>query len=53
MLIFEEAAIRAAVTPERAVAVVREAFRADGEGRTHVPSVINLDIPPAPASPPP
>ncbi len=47
MLIFEEAAIRAAVTPERAVAVVREAFRADGEGRTHVPSVINLDIPAA------
>jgi ornithine cyclodeaminase len=36
--------LRAAISPERAVAVVREAFRADGEGRTHVPSVINLDI---------
>ena len=38
---------RAAVTPERAVAVMREAFRADGEGRTRVPAVINLDIPSA------
>ena len=45
--IIEESALRAAVTPERAVAVMREAFRADGEGRTHVPSVINLDIPAA------
>jgi ornithine cyclodeaminase len=42
--IVDEAALRRVVTPERAVAVVREAFRADGEGRTHVPSVINLDI---------
>src|SRR5688500_6480862 len=32
------------MTPDRAVAAMREAFRADGEGRTHVPSVINLDI---------
>ena len=42
--VFDEAAIRRVVTAERAVDVVREAFRADGEGRTHVPSVINLDI---------
>lgn len=42
--IIQEEALRAAVTPDRAVAIVREAFRADGEGRTHVPSVINLDI---------
>ena len=45
--ILEEAALRAAVTPERAVAVMRQAFRADGEGRTHVPPVINLEIPAA------
>jgi ornithine cyclodeaminase len=42
--IVQEEALRAAVTPERAVAVVRDAFRADGEGRTQVPSVIHLDI---------
>jgi ornithine cyclodeaminase len=42
--IFHENALRAAITPERAVAVVRDAFRADGEGRTNVPAVINLDI---------
>jgi ornithine cyclodeaminase len=42
--VFSEAELRAAISPERAVAVVREAFRADGEKRTHVPSVINLDI---------
>jgi ornithine cyclodeaminase len=30
------------------VDVIREAFRADGEGRTHVPPVINLDVPSAP-----
>jgi ornithine cyclodeaminase/alanine dehydrogenase-like protein (mu-crystallin family) len=42
--IFLEEAIRQAVTPERAVAVIREAFRADGEGRTNVPAVINLEI---------
>lgn len=42
--IIDETALRRVVTPERAVAVVRDAFRADGEGRTHVPSVINLDI---------
>jgi ornithine cyclodeaminase/alanine dehydrogenase-like protein (mu-crystallin family) len=45
--IIEEAALRAAVTPARAVDVTREAFKADGEGRTRVPAVINLDIPSA------
>jgi ornithine cyclodeaminase len=35
------------MTPDRAVAAMREAFRADGEGRAHVPSVINLEIPAA------
>jgi ornithine cyclodeaminase len=43
--IVEEGALREAVTPERAVAVIRDAFRADGEGRTRVPPVINLDVP--------
>jgi ornithine cyclodeaminase len=43
--IIDEAALRAAMTAARAVDVIREAFRADGEGRTHVPPVINLDIP--------
>jgi ornithine cyclodeaminase len=43
--IIDEAALRRAVTPERAVSVIREAFRADGDGRTRVPPVINLDIP--------
>jgi ornithine cyclodeaminase len=45
--VVDEPAIRAVMTPERAVAAVREAFRADGEGRTHVPPVINLEIPAA------
>ncbi len=45
--IFDEAAIRAAITPARAVAVIRDAFRLDGEGKTHVPPVINLEIPSA------
>jgi len=43
--IIEEADIRAAIAPAAAVAAVREAFRADGEGRTTVPAVINLPIP--------
>jgi len=43
--LIDEAALRAAVTPRVAVDAVREAFRADGEGRAHVPGVINLDIP--------
>jgi ornithine cyclodeaminase/alanine dehydrogenase-like protein (mu-crystallin family) len=45
--VFSESALRAAITPERAVAVMRDAFRADGEGRTQVPPVINLEIPAA------
>jgi ectoine utilization protein EutC len=45
MRVVHEAAIRAAVTPRMAVEAMREAFRADGEGRAHVPAVINLDIP--------
>lgn len=45
--ILDEAALRAIMTPDRAVAAVREAFRADGEGRTRVPAVINLEIPSA------
>jgi ornithine cyclodeaminase/alanine dehydrogenase-like protein (mu-crystallin family) len=45
--ILDENALREAITPARAVAIIREAFRADGQGRTQVPSVINLDIPAA------
>jgi ectoine utilization protein EutC len=45
MRIVDEAALRAAITPRVAVDAMREAFRADGEGRAHVPAVINLDIP--------
>ena len=41
----DEPAIRSAITPADAVDAVREAFRADGEGRTRVPAVINLPIP--------
>jgi ornithine cyclodeaminase len=41
----DEHVLRAAVSPANAVAAVREAFRADGEGRTVVPAVINLPIP--------
>jgi ornithine cyclodeaminase len=43
--ILDEAALRAVITPEVAVGAIRDAFRADGEGRTHVPAVINLDVP--------
>jgi ectoine utilization protein EutC len=43
--IVSEARIRAAVTAASAVAAIREAFRADGEGRTIVPPVINLAMP--------
>jgi ornithine cyclodeaminase/alanine dehydrogenase-like protein (mu-crystallin family) len=42
--IVEEAALRAAIGPATAVDVIRAAFVADGEGRTHVPGVINLEI---------
>lgn len=45
--VIDEAALRAVVSPERAVGAVREAFRADGEGRTRVPAVINLEVPAA------
>lgn len=41
----DEQALRARVSPAAAVAAIREAFRADGEGRTAVPAVINLPIP--------
>jgi len=43
--IIEEAALRRAITPQVAVDAIREAFRADGDGRAHVPAVINLDVP--------
>lgn len=43
--IHSEAAIRNVVTPAVAVHAIREAFRADGEGRTTVPPVINLAVP--------
>ena len=41
----EEQALRAVITPLVAVDAMREAFRADGDGRAHVPAVINLDVP--------
>ena len=41
----DEPTLRAAVAPAAAVAAIRDAFRADGEGRTAVPAVINLPIP--------
>ena len=40
-----ERELRDAITPRVAVDTIREAFRADGEGRAHVPAVINLDVP--------
>jgi len=43
--VIDEGTLRRAVSPERAVSVMREAFEADGEGRTRVPPVINLDLP--------
>jgi ornithine cyclodeaminase len=43
--IIEEAALRKVMTPQVAVDAIRGAFRADGEGRAHVPAVINLDVP--------
>ena len=44
---FGEEALRAVISPAVAVAAIRDAFRADGEGRTRVPGVINLEIPAA------
>lgn len=46
--IISEADLRAALSPALAVEVIRGAFAADGEGRTHVPNVINLDVPSGP-----
>ena len=43
----EEPELRAAIDAAIAVHAIREAFRADGEGRAHVPSVINLEVPAA------
>jgi ornithine cyclodeaminase/alanine dehydrogenase-like protein (mu-crystallin family) len=43
--VFTEVEIRAVVSAADAVRAVREAFRADGLGRTTVPDVINLAIP--------
>ncbi len=45
MKIIQEDQLRAAITPRIAVDAIRAAFRADGEGRAHVPAVINLAIP--------
>jgi ornithine cyclodeaminase/alanine dehydrogenase-like protein (mu-crystallin family) len=45
MRTIDEASLRAVITPQVAVDAMREAFRADGEGRAHVPAVINLDVP--------
>ena len=45
MRTIDEAALRAVITPQVAVAAMREAFAADGEGRAHVPAVINLEVP--------
>ena len=45
MRIIDEAALRAAITPKVAVDAMRDAFRADGDGRAHVPAVINLEVP--------
>jgi ornithine cyclodeaminase len=42
---YDESRIRAATNPAQAIASIREAFRADGLGRTTVPGVINLPIP--------
>jgi len=45
MITVEESALRRVMTPQVAVEAMRNAFRADGEGRAHVPAVINLDVP--------
>jgi ornithine cyclodeaminase len=43
--VIDETALRAAISPDIAVETIRAAFTADGEGRTVVPAVINLDVP--------
>jgi len=43
--IIGEQTLRRIITPAIAFDVIREAFRADGQGRTRVPPVINLDVP--------
>ena len=45
MRTIEEAELRTVITPQVAVDAMRNAFRADGDGRAHVPAVINLDVP--------
>jgi ectoine utilization protein EutC len=45
--VIDEARLREVMTSAKAVEVIRAAFRADGEGRTRVPAVINLDVPSA------
>jgi ornithine cyclodeaminase/alanine dehydrogenase-like protein (mu-crystallin family) len=45
--IVDEPTLRSVITPAIAVDAMREAFVADGEGRAHVPAVINLEIPSA------
>jgi ornithine cyclodeaminase len=45
MRIVEEQTLRGVITPQIAVDAMRGAFRADGDGRAHVPAVINLDVP--------
>ena len=45
MRIIDEQTLRTVITPRVAVDAMRDAFRADGEGRAHVPAVINLEIP--------
>ena len=43
--VIDESALRAAISPAIAVETMRAAFAADGQGRTVVPAVINLDVP--------
>jgi ornithine cyclodeaminase len=45
MRTIDEAELRTVITPQVAVDAMRDAFRADGDGRAHVPAVINLDVP--------
>lgn len=45
--IIEEPALRRVISPKVAVETIRDALAADGDGRTHVPAVIHLDVPAA------